>query len=196
MKKGSTTPLFTLAFCLAYSAATRSTRHDQFRRGQHRGQAPVLPAANGAAAHSTLAGRPLLRPRAADVDHLVRLSRSLVRSPIGAVYGLRLRGSSDANGIRLSLRTRRWNRCEFQSPSLNYERRRQWPQESAKQKARPEERTRNHDRRRKTLASEASPATTAETSARPHAPTRAHDALAALAAEVRLVHGFRISFEA
>src|SRR5947209_18733657 len=61
-------------------------RHDQLRRREHRGHAAVLPAAEGAA-HAPLAGRPLLRARATDIDDLGGVCRSLVRRPVGAVGG-------------------------------------------------------------------------------------------------------------
>src|ERR671927_1789373 len=63
------------------------TLHDELRGGQHGGLAAVLPAAAGAA-HATLARRPLLRPRAADVDDLAGVCRPFVLRPVGAVSGL------------------------------------------------------------------------------------------------------------
>ncbi|MDT5269864.1 MAG: hypothetical protein QOH49_2050 [Acidobacteriota bacterium] len=163
------------------TSGTRLTGHDQLRRGQHGGLAAVLPAAAGAA-HATLTRRPFLRPRAADVDDLVRLGRPLARRPIRAVSGLWLRGR------RRGLKRRKILRATFHN-----ERRGGRPQESAEQQPRQEERRRQQQRPLQTRPTETRRALMAEPTARPHAPTRAHDALAALAAEVRLVQGFRIS---
>src|SRR5688500_10772020 len=63
-----------------------STLNEQLRRRKDGGLAAVLPAALGGS-HAASAGRPLLRPRAADVDRLRGVCRPFARSPVGAVSG-------------------------------------------------------------------------------------------------------------
>jgi hypothetical protein len=147
-------------------------RHDQLRRGQHGGLAPVLPAAAGGA-HAPLARRPLLRPRAADVDDLVRLGRPLARRPVRAVCGLRLRG-----------RGRGLKRRDCLRAALQHKRRRRRPQQPSEQKARQEEQRRQQQRPLQTRPTETRRARRAEPTARPHAPSRGWYGLAALAAGV------------
>ncbi len=184
--------LLTTVYCLLSTAL--SSRHDQLRRRQDRLHPSVLPTAAGAA-HTALAGRPLLRPRAADVDDLFRVGRALARRPVGAVRGLGLRRRAPA---AVPLRTARRVRCrkrrEPRRPALYDKRRGRRPQQSAEQKARPEERARHQYGPDQTPAPEAPYARGAEAPARPHAPASAHDALAALAAKVRPVQGLRIPF--
>lgn len=162
----------------------RLTRHDQLRRREDGRLASVLPATAGAA-HATLARCPLLRPRAADVDDLVRLGRPLARRSVRAVSGLWLRGR------RRGLKRRKILRATFHNERWGGR-----PPESAEQQPRQEERRHEQQRPLQTRPTETRCTRLAEPTARPHAPTRAHDALAALAAEVRLVQGFRISSEA
>src|SRR5205807_9864593 len=102
-----------------------SVRHDQLRRREYRGHASVLPAAEGAA-HAALAGRPLLRARAADVDDLSGVCRSLVLSPVGAVSGFwfRRRALASPSIVRTLLHAARGRRHCVQRPALDQERRR------------------------------------------------------------------------
>lgn len=163
--------------------------HDETRGRQHRRSAAMLPATSRAA-HATRTGRALLRPRAADVDDLRRVGRTLARRPVRPVRGLGLRRPAPACFARAA-RLLNPERREPCGPALKDERRGRRPHQSAEQKARPEERARQSQSPAQTPAPEAPPAHAAEAPRRPHAPTRAHDPLAALAAEVRPVQDFR-----
>src|SRR5947209_11685307 len=164
-------------------------RHDQLRRREHRGHAAVLPAAEGAA-HAALAGRPLLRARAADIDDLSGVCRSLVLSPVGAVSGFwfRRRALASPSIVRTLLHAARGRRHCVQRPALDQERRRTRPSRTSEQEARAGECGGERKRSQNSLASEAAVARRAEAAARPRAPARSRDALAALAAETRPVH--------
>ena len=160
----------------------RSTRHDQLRRGQDGGLAAVLPAA-ARSAHAPLARRPLLRPRATDVDDLFGFGRALARRPVRAVsrrwFQRRGRGRKGRDRLRAALQN---------------ERRGGRPQQPSEQKPRQEERRRQQQSALQTRPAETRRARTAEPTARPEA--RAPGGLAALAAKVRLVQGFCISTDA